>query len=119
MHGVGPRGFELQRPREEIFFDVEVERAETGGTSQGVARTGIAVQQFNRVLRAFHEGFVNRLTDDHAAQRHRTRSYSLGEGDDVRKYAIALGREGMPETAEAAGDFVENQQNVIFVADRS
>jgi hypothetical protein len=60
-----------------------------------VTGTGMAVQQFDRVLRAFHEGFVNRLADDHAAQRHPARSYALGEGDHVRKHAIALGREGM------------------------
>ena len=55
------RGSNCSARANRFFFFVEVERGETGGTSQRVARTGIAVQKFDPVIRAIHEGFVNRL----------------------------------------------------------
>ena len=37
----------------------------------------------------------------------------------VRRHAVALGGEGVTEPAEAGDDFIEDQQNAVFVADRA
>ena len=60
-----------------------------------------------------------RLAHDHAAHRHRARGDALGEGDHVGHDAVALGREGVAEPAEAGDDLVEDQQDAVLVADRA
>ena len=59
------------------------------------------------------------LAHDHAAHRHGARGDALGEGDHVGDDAVALGREGVAETAEAGDDLVEDQQDAVLVADRA
>jgi len=98
---------------------VNIERSEARGAGQGMARKSAAVPQFGRVFRAAHECFIDRLADNDAAHRHHARCDTVREADHVRNHVIDIGRECLAETAKAAGEFVENQQNVVIVADRS
>ena len=82
-------------------------------------RVGVAVEDFRHVIRTLHERVVDGVAHDAAAHRHRTRGDALGERHDVRRHAIALGRERRAETAEAGDDFVEDQQDAVLVADRA
>ena len=79
-------------------------------------RIGVAVEQLDDVLRAVHEGVVDAFVRDHAAHRRRAVGDALGERDHVRRHAVALGREGVAETAEAGDDLVEDQQDAVLVA---
>ena len=75
------------------------------------------MKELDHVRRAAHEGVVDALAHDHAAHRHRGRRDALGEGDHVRRHAVALGREGVTEPPEAGDDLVEDQENAVLVAD--
>ncbi|MPM82164.1 hypothetical protein SDC9_129225 [bioreactor metagenome] len=64
-----------------------------------------------------HEGVVNLLGGDHAAQRLRTVGHLLGEVQDVRRHAESLGPGPGAAAAKASDDLVKNQQDVVLRAD--
>ena len=80
-------------------------------------RIGIAVGQFDDVLRAAHEGVVDGVADHHAAHRRRAVGDALGKGDHVRQHAVTFGGKGIAEPAVAGDDLVENQQNAVLLGD--
>ena len=113
--------FRLQRlgALEQFLVAIEIERRQPRRAGERMAGIGVAVEQLDRVLGAVHERIVDRLPHDHAAHRHRARGDALGERDHVGDDAVALGGEGEAEPPEAGDDFVEDQQNAVFVADRA
>src|SRR5262249_6340568 len=113
-----PRFFQLAGALEQALIAIDVERREPGGAGKRVRRVGVAVEQFDDVLRPFHESVVDSLAHDNAAHRHGTRGDALGEGDHVGNYAITLRCKSMAETAIAGDHLVENKKNAVLVADR-
>ena len=93
--------------------------AEARGAGERMRRIGVAVEQFDGWSGPLHEGVVHGPPRDHAAHRHAARGDAFGEGDDVGRHAVALGRERVAEPAEAGNHLVEDQQNAVVVADRA
>src|SRR3990170_3888874 len=73
----------------------------------------VAVAEFDRRVRAAHEGLVNLLAQEHATHRYHAIGNALGEGNHVRYYAKAFGSEVSAHSSEAGYNFVEDQQDVI------
>ena len=80
-------------------------------------RIGVAVGQFDDMLRAGHEGVVDGVAHQHAAHRRRTIGDALGEGQHVRQHAVTLGGKGKAEPAVAGDDLVEDQQDAVLLGD--
>src|SRR5882762_3498136 len=98
---------------EQLFVAVDIEGGECRGAGDRMRRIGIAMGQFDDVLRAAHEGVMNGVAHQHAAHRRGAIGDALGEGQHVRQHAIALGREGIAEPAIAGDDLVEDQEDAV------
>src|SRR3569623_635841 len=94
---------------DQTLVPIDVEGGQTSGAGERMRGVGIAVEQFDDVLRALHEGVVDVVADQHAAHRHRAVGDALGEGDHVRHLALSLGSDRVAEAAEAGDDLVEDQ----------
>ena len=75
------------------------------------------MEQFDHMVRTLHKGIVNAFAGHHAAHGHGAGIDAFGKGHHVGHNAIAFGGERCAQTAEAGDDFVENQQNAVFIAD--
>ena len=88
------------RRLEQLFFVVGVEGAERRGAGERVAGVGVAVEELHARARRAHEGLVDAVAHQHAAERHRARGDALGEGDEVGLDAEVLrgerSRPGVP-----------------------
>ena len=67
--------------------------------------------------RVVDHGIVNAFAHRHRAHRHHGVGDALGHGHDVRQHVKGLRGEGVAGAAEAGDDFVEDQQQIVFVAD--
>ena len=114
--GLRPRRFKFARTLEQIFLAIQIERGKACGAGQRVRRIGIAVKQFDDVLRTLHEGIVNTLAYQHATHRHATRGHAFGKRDHVGHHAVTLGGEGITQPSKTGDDLVENQQDAVLVA---
>eukprot|EP01022_Parablepharisma_sp_SALTPOND_P021543 TRINITY_DN427_c0_g3_i1.p1 TRINITY_DN427_c0_g3~~TRINITY_DN427_c0_g3_i1.p1 ORF type:complete len:877 (-),score=398.28 TRINITY_DN427_c0_g3_i1:14792-17422(-) len=90
-----------------------LQRGQASGTSQWVARVGIAVEQLD-AIRAVHEGLVDVRLDEHRAHGHHAVGEALGGGDDVRLDIEVVGGEGRSQAAETGDDFIEDQQDAML-----
>ena len=57
--GIGEQRLELARALEQPFVAVEIERRQSRRASERMRRVGIAVKQFDGLLRAVHEGIID------------------------------------------------------------
>ena len=118
MHRFFQHRLHLLGALEQALVAVEIQRCKSGGAGQRMTRIGVAVEQFDSMRRALHEGVVDLVRDDRAAQGHRRVVHRLGEGDEVGRHAVAFRGEGVSDTAEACDDLVEDQQDSMLVAQR-
>ncbi|VTQ25430.1 Uncharacterised protein [Pseudomonas aeruginosa] len=80
---------------------------------------GVAVAELHRVLgqRLVHEGVVDLAAGDHRAHRHGAVGDLLGDVHQVRGDAEVLGAAVGAQAAEGGDHLVEDQQDVVLVAD--
>src|SRR5665213_141445 len=120
MHGLFQHRLQLRGALEQSFVAIDVERCQRRGTRERMARVCVAVEQFDLVIRAAaHECVVDLAGYDRAANRHGAIRNALREGDDIRRHAIARGGKGVAQPSEAGDDFIEDQKDSMFVADRA
>ena len=104
---------------EGAFLIVHVHCRQSGSRSDRVARIGVAVEQFDHIFGAVHEGIVDRVAHQHCAHGNNTVGEALGGCDDVRCNTKALRAERPRQAPESSNDFVKNQQDAMLVADLS
>ncbi len=117
------RAFEMRRQLggllHEVFPRQDLQRGEAGGAGHRVRRVGVTVGEFHGVFRNRlpHEGLVDLPAGDHCAQRHGAVGNLLGNIHDVRGDAEILRAAVSAETTEAGDHLVEDQQDVVGIAD--
>jgi hypothetical protein len=120
LEGVHPR-FEGARqafaPGKQFFFLVRVQGRDARGAGERMPGVGVAVEELHARRLAAGEGLVDRVLDDHAAQRHRARGHALGVGDEVGLDTKMLCGERRAEPAPAGDHFVEHQEDAVARAD--
>ena len=102
-------------PLNHVFFHQHVQGCNARRAGHRVCRVGVAVGEFEHVVRAAlrHEGVVDFLFGNDCTQRLRAVGYLLGHIHDVGRHA-KRGRTGVgTHTAKAGDDLVKNQQDVV------
>ena len=82
-----------------------------------MCRIGVAVKEFDLMIRAGHECVMDFLRDDGAAHRNRAVGDTLRKRDDIRRHAVALSGKGKSQPPERRDHFIENEQDAVAVAD--
>jgi len=87
--------------------------------SYRVGRVGVTVGEFHGVLgrRLVHEGLVDLSAGDNGTHRDGAVGDLLGDAHQIRRHAEGVGAEHGAGATETGDDFVEDQQDVVLVAD--
>jgi hypothetical protein len=113
-----PVGLHLQGAGEQALLLIDLQRRQAGRAGQGVGAVGVAVEQLDGGVGAVHHRLVDPLRGRHRPGRDGGVGQALGHADHVRRHPEPLGREGRAHPAEAGDHLVEDQQDVVLVADR-
>ncbi len=105
--------------RQQAFFFVNLKRGDAGGAGNRVAGIGVAVEELDGVLRAGHHRVIDLAACKHSTHRDRAVGQALGRGDEIGHDAEVIGRERRSKASKAGDDFVEDQQDAVFVGDRT
>ena len=117
MDRVGPVILQLDRALEQPLFAVEVERGDRRRRRQRVGAVGIAVEQLNPGGGIAHHGIVDLAPHCDRAHRHGGVGQPLGHGDEVGRDPEPLRRGRPADPAEGGDHFVEDQQDIVPIAD--
>ena len=117
MHGILEHRREFRRPLEQPASGEFVERGMRGGDTQRMGRVGVAVEELDQMLRAAHEGVVDRRRGQHTAEGHGSVVDGFGKSNQVRADTKEIGTEGGAEATEAGDHLVEDQQDAVPCAD--
>src|SRR5688572_32416248 len=102
---------------EKIFVFISIERGDAGRAGERVARVRVAVEKLYAATLTGGEGVVDRILDDHAAERHGARGDALRERDEVGLDAEMLRGERGAEAPPASDHLVEHEQDAVAGAD--
>ena len=94
---------------------VVVEGGVGGGAGDGVAAEGVAVLE-GVVVVAVGEGVVKAVAGDGGAERKGACGEGLAEADDVGIDMGMLEGEETPGATKAGGDFIDDEEDVVFAA---
>ena len=83
-----------------------------------MAGIGVAVEQLDGRVGPLEDGLVDLPAGPHRAHGHGGIGDALGHADQVRRHPEPLRREGRAQASEAGDHLVEDQQDVVLVAER-
>ena len=104
----------------QVFFLEQIKRGDGGSAGHRVARIGVAVEKFDRVLGAvgvgLHHGVKNAVGADHATQWNHAVGHAFGKVQHVGHHAVVVGAKVAAQATKAGDDLVKNQQDAVLVA---
>ena len=120
VHAVTQKLAHFASTGKQVFFFKQVQCGNGRRAGDRVAGVGVTVEKLDGVRRAFligaHQGFVQMVAANDAAQRDHTIGYALGKIQHVGHHTIVIRGEVSAHTAKAGDHFVKNQQNAVLVA---
>ena len=119
MHSRFPFRRQRLAAREQVVLGKHIERRQAGRAGQWVRRIGIAVEQFDHVGWALHEGLVDRRAGGDGRHWHGGVGQSLCHGHQVGHDAEIIGGERIAKAPEPGNDLIEDQQDAVGVANRA
>lgn len=99
-----------------VFGFVDAEGGEGGGAADGVPGVGVAVVEGAVAVAEVAEGVVDSVFDDGGAKGHGAAGEGFADADEVGVDAGVVVGEAFAGTAEAHGDFVDDEQDVVLFA---
>ena len=118
MHRVGEAWGHGRGALDEFFVAEDVHHRQPRRARRRMCRIGVAVEELDALLgAAFHDGVVDVLARGHRAHGLRAVGDGLGHGHQVGRDAEGLRAEVGAHAAPAGDDFVEHQEDALFVAD--
>ena len=112
-----PRRCQTGSARQKVFFRIDFQCRNASGTGHRMTGIGVAVEEFDGILRSVHQPVIDLAAGEYRAHRDRAIGQALGCGHEVRHDAEIVGRKRRAETAETGDDFIENQQDAVFLRD--
>lgn len=102
-----------------FVFNEDPHGCQSCGTRKRMARTRVAMKELDEVVFAalLHEQVVEFLPGDHGAQGHGCNCQVLGHCHDIGNGVEAVPAEGSTGSPESRDGLVENQENLMYVAD--
>ena len=95
---------------------VDAEGGEGGGAADGVPGVGVAVVEGAVAVAEVGEGVVDGVFDEGGAEGHGAAGEGFADADEVGVDAGVVVGEAFAGAAEAHGDFVDDEQDVVFLA---
>lgn len=80
-----------------------------------MAGISVAMEEFDGIFRAGHQTVIDLAGGKDGAHRNCAVGEALGGRHEIRDNAEIINRERRTETAEAGDDFIENEQDAVFV----
>ena len=95
-----------------------IQHCQCSSAAHRMSRVGVAMIKLQQVLSSasVHERLVNRRRSHHSTHGNRAISQLLGEGHDIRQYPKHFRCGHRPAATQASNHLVEDQQDLVFIA---
>ena len=116
FHELAHKGSFLLGFGDGVFGFVDAEGSEGGGAADGVAGVGVAVVEGAVAVAEVGEGVVDGVFDEGGAEGHGAAGEGFADADEVGVDAGVVVGEAFAGSAEAHGNFVDDEQDVVLLA---